>query len=351
MIRVPRAPSSPAPPGPGDRGSAFDRLEADAEAGLRATVVLAALELGVFDGLAAGGERDAASLATDLGVPGRRLAPLLDALAALGYLERRAGTGRFAIDPAAVGPLVASSRESRVGEALRMIRTLRGWSWLAEVIRRDEARAMGSLETRGTPSSTTHLCLATRGQRSGQEMLGRLDLGEPRAVLDLGGGTGGYARALLEALPAAHVTLFDLPEVVDLARRGLAGVFGEERLTFIAGDFRQALPAGPYDAILIANVTHIFDTDVTADLIARAAAALGPGGRLVIRDVMTDPGGRTPDSALLFGVHVTVFSDRGRVYSTDEIAAMMASAGLEIATIDRPAPDAEGAVVVGRRRC
>lgn len=351
MVRVPRSPPAPPRAEPEGCGSTFDRLEADAEAGLRAAVVLAALELGVFDALAAGGERDAASLARDLGVAARRLGPLLEALAALGYVTRASEPGRFAIDRDAAGCLVSSAADSRAGEALRMIRTLRGWSWLAEVIRRDEARAMGSLEARRTPSSTTHACLATRGQRAGQELIGRLDLGAARTVLDLGGGTGGYARALLEALPAARVTLFDLPEVLDLARRTLEQAPGRDRLALVEGDFLEVVPEGPFDAILVANVIHIFDEAVTSDLIARAAAALGPGGRLVIRDVMTDPGGRAPDAAVLFGVHVAVFSDRGRVYSTSEVAAMMTAAGLEIAAIDRPAPDAEGAVVVGWRRC
>jgi ubiquinone/menaquinone biosynthesis C-methylase UbiE len=168
-------------------------------------------------------------------------------------------------------------------------------------------------------------------------------------VLDLGGGTGGYTKALLDRFPSGHVTLFDRPEVIELARDQLDVDRYGERLRLIGGDFLEEIPDGPFELVLIANVLHIFEPSVALRLVQRAAKVVEPGGSLVIRDGMVEPDRRSPEAALLFGIHMCVFSDEGRIYSTDEVAAMLEAASLVVTRTIRSPDDGEGAAIIGQK--
>ena len=51
-------------------------------------------------------------------------------------------------------------------------------------------------------------------------------------------------------------------------------------------DLRDALPEGPFDLVFSALAVHHLDADGKADLFARVAAVLAPGGRFVLADVI-----------------------------------------------------------------
>lgn len=327
----------------------FEQLESDAERGRRAIVVLAGLDLGLFKLLEGERSLDAAALSARLEVGQPRLEALLEALTSLGYLTAEGSPPSYCCAPEACRFLCPNGRESRTDELLRLVRMLRGWSWLSEVIREDQARVVGSLEGRQTPRRTTHRGLASRGRKAGRRLVEQFDLGQPRTILDLGGGTGGFTRALLEALPEARATLFDRPEVIEMASRALTDAGVLDRVELLSGDFLRSVPPGPYDLVLLANVLHIYDKDTAADLVVRAAGSVGNGGCLVVRDAAVEGDRQSPTAAVLFGIHVAVFTDAGRVYSTDDIEQMMRRAGLGAITTRRDEPESQSTFIVGRR--
>ena len=98
-------------------------------------------------------------------------------------------------------------------------------------------------------------------------------------VLELGTGTGVTARAVLERHPQAQLTGVDSSEHM-LAAAALPGA--DLRLQ----DLREALPEGPFDLVFSALAVHHLEGPEKADLIARVAAALAPGGRFVLADVV-----------------------------------------------------------------
>ena len=99
-------------------------------------------------------------------------------------------------------------------------------------------------------------------------------------LLDVGGAPGTYARAFAAA--GWEVTVLDLPGPLDVAGEGLraAGV------RVVAGDAAAALPDGPWDAVYLGNLVHLFDPDAAGALVARAEAALRPGGLLAVQEVL-----------------------------------------------------------------
>jgi ubiquinone/menaquinone biosynthesis C-methylase UbiE len=107
--------------------------------------------------------------------------------------------------------------------------------------------------------------------------------------LELGAGEGAFTLALADLLGAGgEIVALDrdagaLRRLADELRR-----FPDRRLRTVAGDFRQPLPAGPFDGILAANCLH-FVTDPEGVLRA-AASELRPGGRVVVVEYDADRG-------------------------------------------------------------
>lgn len=109
----------------------------------------------------------------------------------------------------------------------------------------------------------------------------RVDCDEPR-WLDVGGGDGAVAAALLADRPEWSCDVFNLPAVAPLvaARARENGLEG--RLGFVAGDFlRQPLPRG-YDLLSFVRVLHDWPADQARALLAGARRAMSPGSRIVI---------------------------------------------------------------------
>lgn len=115
-------------------------------------------------------------------------------------------------------------------------------------------------------------------------LLPLIDIPAGALVLEPGGNSGAFARALIpQVRPQRHV-VFDLPAVCALgqARGDLPG------LVFAPGDMRRddwrVVAGGAPDAVLFKSVLHDWPMEDAADLLARARAALAPGGRIIIAE-------------------------------------------------------------------
>jgi demethylspheroidene O-methyltransferase len=103
-----------------------------------------------------------------------------------------------------------------------------------------------------------------------------------RRWLDVGGGDGTVAEALLREEGSLVCDVFNLPAVAPLvqSRAALAGLQG--RLGFVAGDFlRDSLPAG-YDVLSFIRVLHDWPAEVARSLLRKAKDALAPRGRIIV---------------------------------------------------------------------
>jgi len=113
------------------------------------------------------------------------------------------------------------------------------------------------------------------------ELLGRA----PRRVLDLGAGTGMLAARVAAAHPATELVLVDgAPAMLEQARERLG-----DDTQIVVGDLRDALPPGPFDAVVSAlAIHHLADADKRA-LFARIHDALEPGGVFVNAEQVAGP--------------------------------------------------------------
>jgi tRNA (cmo5U34)-methyltransferase len=108
--------------------------------------------------------------------------------------------------------------------------------------------------------------------------------GPVRRVLDLGAGTGLMSAAVLERYPDAELVLVDgAAEMLDQARECLP----VGATTTVVADLREALPQGPFDAVVSALAIHHLEDRDKRDLFARVHDELRPGGVFVNAEHVT----------------------------------------------------------------
>jgi tRNA (cmo5U34)-methyltransferase len=111
--------------------------------------------------------------------------------------------------------------------------------------------------------------------------------GQPvRRVLDLGAGTGMLSAAVASRHPEAELVLLDgAAPMLAQAEQLLA----PRRLTTVVADMREALPAGPFDAVVSALAIHHLEDAAKRDLNERVLAVLAPGGVFVNAEQVRAP--------------------------------------------------------------
>jgi tRNA (cmo5U34)-methyltransferase len=98
-----------------------------------------------------------------------------------------------------------------------------------------------------------------------------------RRVLDLGAGTGLLAGAVARAHPAAQLTLLDGAAAMLAQARARLG----DGARYVVADLGDALPEGPWDAVVSALAIHHLDDPGKRALFARVREALAAGGVFV----------------------------------------------------------------------
>jgi SAM-dependent methyltransferase len=229
------------------------------------------------------------ALAGATGTRPLRLYKFLDGLESLGLVERRqASDDLLAAEYVSVEPL-APAVEAVLGEhSIERDRDRYPWrdihGRLGEVLTGGlDAKFAWPPETeedvRGFESSMAVGCgpivealTAARGEI----------FGSSARWLDVGGGDGTVAEALLRADPRLSCDVFNLPPVSPLVEERARAAGLADRLGFVGGDFLGGPLPGGYDVLTFARVLHDWPADVARALLEKARCALPPGGRLAI---------------------------------------------------------------------
>ena len=166
-------------------------------------------------------------------------------------------------------------------------------------------------------------------------------------LLDVGGATGTYTIAFLNANPHATATLFDLPTVIPLARTRLAAAKLAHRVTLAPGDFTtDELPASPRpDYIWVSAIIHQQSRQENVALYAKCFRALAPAGHIAIRDMVMDDSHTQPVAGALFAVNMLAATPTGNTFSLAEIRVDLESAGFQNIQQIRPDPGMHAVIV------
>jgi len=290
-----------------------------------ACIITAAADLDLFSALS-GRPMDAEALAEAVQADPRATTILLDALVALELLDKQANLYHISSEVAA---LLAEGSPINVLAAVRhQANCLRRWVQLARVVRQGKP-AERTPSIRGAVADGEAFIGAMNDFTASvaPDMVARLGSVKFQRMLDVGGASGTWTRAFLLAVPEATAVLFDLPEVIPLARERLTAAGLIDRVTLVAGDYNvDELPGGA-DFAWLSAIAHQNSRQQNRALYAKIYAALAAGGTLVIRDIVMDESRTTPPAGALFAVNMLVATEGGNSYALDEFREDLIQAG------------------------
>ena len=153
-----------------------------------------------------------------------------------------------------------------------------------------------------------------------------VDLHDRRHLLDLGGGPGTYAVHFCLANPELRATVFDRPTTRDFALKTAERFGVGDRIDFAAGDFNRDEIRGRYDVAWLSHILHGIGPGACERLVAKTAAALDPGGLLLVHEFFLNDAKDGPLFPALFSLNMLVNNEQGRSYSEQEVRGMLQKA-------------------------
>jgi hypothetical protein len=288
-------------------------------------------QLGVVDALAAEPSTPEA-IAPRLGAEPRALARLLRAAATVGVVTRDA-QGRYA--PTPLGNTLRTGVPGSLAN-MAIAETAAGhwlpWGRLVDAIRtgsRQTPAALGGeiFEYYGKNPREAASFTAAMGDLAGlaaAEVARVLECKSASRVVDVGGANGTLVAAVLRANPNLAGTVLDMPHVVADAKAALeaAGLAG--RCEVVAGDFFSRVPEA--DVYLLKQILHDWDDTQCIKILRNCAAAMRPGGRVVVVEMVIPDDGH-PTLAQLMDLNMLVMLP-GQERTRSEYASLFDAAGL-----------------------
>jgi O-methyltransferase domain/Dimerisation domain len=258
--------------------------------------LLSAVELDLFSVLGAesmSGEQVGARLA----LHPRAIDDFLDALVALGFLEReREGTSGRYRNSAEAAAFLDKQSPTYVGGFLELCnaRLYGVWGELTDALRTGEPQSEVKLkpffeEIYSDPAKLEQFMQAMSGlSRVDFDTLAeRFDFGCYGTVCDVGGATGRLSMTLAGRYPHLRCTTYDQPVVAPIAERSIAAAGLSDRVTVASGDFfTEALPRA--DVITMSHILHDWNLDRKRQLISAAYDALPDGGAFIVVEHLID---------------------------------------------------------------
>ncbi|MGB9080718.1 MAG: methyltransferase, partial [Desulfuromonadaceae bacterium] len=204
-----------------------------------------------------------------------------------------------------------------------------GWSRLDESVR-SGAPIRGRVSHDGDESEreSFEMGMFNLAMQLAPRIVPNVDLHGKRRLLDLGGGPGTYAIQFCQANPQLTAVVYDLPTTRRFAEKTIASFGLSDRITFREGDFISDDVPGGFDVVWLSHILHGEGPEGCAVTLRRAAAALEPGGMLMVQEFILDDNLDGPLFPALFSLNMLLGTPQGRSYSQRQLEEMMTAAGI-----------------------
>jgi hypothetical protein len=295
--------------------------------------LLSAIELGVFTELA---QRpgDVKDLEQRLGLHPRSSRDFLDALVALGFLERGDGVYRNTL---ATEMFLDKRKPSYIGGMLEMCnsRLFGFWNHLTTGLRtgepQNEIRSGGdSLFTAlyADPARLKEFLKAMTGLSRGANVAiaQKFPWRKYSSFVDVGTAQGDLAVQVALAHDHLSGIGYDLPVAQPIFEEYAIQQGVGARLRFAAGDF-FADPLPKADAVMMGHILHDWDLDEKKHLIRKAYEAVSPGGAFIVYEAIIDDERRKNAFGLLMSLNMLIETTGGFDYTGADCIEWMKQAG------------------------
>ena len=309
-------------------------------------VLLSAVEIGLFTELGKG-PLDAATLKKRLNLHERSALDFLDALVALGMLEK--SDGRYGNTPETARFLDAASPDY-VGGFLEMLnaRLYRFWGTLTEGLR--SGQPQNELKTGEgdlfdvlykDPFRLRQFLQAMTGLSMGaaKAMAVKFPWSKHERFFDVGCAQG--CVPVQVALANPHITGggYDLPMVGPIFEEYVKRFGLEKRLAFRSGNFFED-PLPECDVLAMGRILHDWNLEQKKALLSKAHATLPKGGAFIVYESLIDDDRRENVAGLLMSLNMLIETKGGFDFTGRDCIGWMKEVGFREAYVEHLAgPD------------
>jgi len=159
--------------------------------------------------------------------------------------------------------------------------------------------------------------------------------GHPKRLLDIGGNTGKWAVQCARFDPEVQITIADLPQQLELARKTIHENRLEQRVDFLAVDVLDESTMFPegYDVIWMSQFLACFSQSEIVSILQRVARSLAAGGTLYILELFWD---RQPNETAAFCLQQTslyfacIANGNSQMYHSADMMRCLEESGLKL---------------------
>jgi len=279
--------------------------------------MLAGMQLDLFTSLK-DGPMNAEQIAETIGVGCAKLNPLLYALVVADLLNVR---GEFFSNTDTANRFLVRSGPSCVLDIHEQLSDL----WSAALKTADSIRTGVPQASHDYASiSKDELQQFFRGQHPyaieyGRDLMARYDFSSYRTLLDVGGGSGGLAIAVTDAIPNIQATVVELSTVTPITQHFIDEASTGDRIKVVAADVVHDSLPGSYDVAVMTAFLQVLSPKDARQALKNVSRVMNPGGEIYIRGGGIIDNSRTspPDLVSFNIVFVNVYNE-GQAYTEQE---------------------------------
>jgi acetylserotonin N-methyltransferase len=158
------------------------------------------------------------------------------------------------------------------------------------------------------------------------------DFSKTRRLLDVAGGSGGFAIALAQRYPHLRCTVAELPVVCQVTQRYIERYGVADRVDTLALNmFFEAWPGG-YDAVFFSCALHDWDLQHRLELMRHAFDALPAGGSIHIHEMLLSDAADGPLAPALYSLSMRI-GTLGKQFTAPELRVALEQVGFTDVTV------------------
>jgi ubiquinone/menaquinone biosynthesis C-methylase UbiE len=166
--------------------------------------------------------------------------------------------------------------------------------------------------------------------RESDDILDAYDFSSMSVVADLGGGNGSQIINLLKRYPNLKGILFDLPHVIERAKKQIESAGLADRCELVGGDFFDAVPNGA-DAYMMRHIIHDWDDNKSLTILRNCHRAMSPDSKLLVVESVI-PAGNEPFGGKFLDL-VMLLIPGGKERTADEYRELFDAAQFDLSLV------------------
>jgi len=278
---------------------------------------------------------------------------MLTLLTAMGHLQNEGG--KFSLtaqarehlvksSPWFIGPYFASVKERPVClDMLKVLHTGKPANWASLKNEKEWAKAMEGEEF----AKKFTAAMDCRGIYLGPAMAEKLYCAKHQRLLDIAGGSGIYACAIVAQHPHLRAAVLEKSPVDAITRKSISGRGFADRVEVMTGDmFADPLPTG-FDLHLFSNVLHDWDEAQVKLLLEKSFSALPSGGMIVVHDAHINSAKTGPLPVAAYSAMLMTITE-GKCYSEKETGDFLCATGFD--TVHYTPTAADRSIITARKQ-